>query len=370
MKTSLLISVGSHAPLSMQFLGALAKVCRRTKDLELFFVGDSSNDASLNLLEKAHFPAARVIRGSSGGAAALNDAIAACTGELLLFLAADCLPSPGWAEEMEKALGSADLVVGHTAPKAARRDAYGKLAEKLFTGHSARVAKAEGHALPWGPIYNLGIRRALLEKVGPFSPDASSAFDIDWCWRAMLARGRICFAAKARAELRRAWDRASLLTEFERYGQGEVWLARTYSFLLDHEEKAPSPFEASLAAFVRLRHHSRAAHVKALAKALEEVALAYSGGVRMGWERMHRECSLPRSLPKGSIYWPGDRGVIEVFAPGRGLATLSGKERQIFEAIEAGEDDAFLVKLFMRLYKVKEPAAKDELLAFRENFFS
>lgn len=360
MKTSLLIPVFNHANHLPPLLRAL-----RSAKAEIIFIDQGSTDESLSLLENAN-----VIREPRHGLAeALNRGISAASGELLLFLAADAVPAPQWVKAMEKALGEADLVVGQTTSRAEKKpSAYGKLAAKLFSGHSERTARAHGHALPWGPVANLGARRTLLEKTGPFSPDSASAFDIDWCWRAMLQGARIAYAKDARVEQARSQKREHLLEEFERFGFGEAWLHRTYAFLLSPEDQKPDPLLASVDAFNRLLHRSQAANSKALRPTLEEVSVAFANGVRLGYERAHRECPLERSAPKSAIAWASGAKELTVFVPGKGLATLKGKELQLWEAMRAGANASELIQLFMRLFKADFPTAQHEVAHFRENF--
>jgi glycosyltransferase involved in cell wall biosynthesis len=331
------------------------------------------------LIEKAKIPGARLLfEPRKGFAEPLNKGLAESTGEYLLFLDADALPEPAWALAMHKALESSDLVVGATATLApkAKPSVYGRLAASLFEGHSERTAHARGHALPWGPTCNLGIRRALLEKVGPFSPEATSAFDIDWCWRGMLKGARIAYEKTAKVSHSRRQERGDLLNQFERYGLGEAWLHRTYSFLLDDGDKMPDPLLSAVDAFSRLRHFSTIGKSavgtakwkpNSLASALDEVATAFASGVRVGYERPHRECPLERSAPKSAIHWPDGPKSVNLFVPGKGITTLGSKQFQLWQAIANGESDSILVNLTQKLFKSTEKEARHLLQDFRRN---
>jgi hypothetical protein len=298
----------------------------------------------------------------------LNLGLAKSSGDHILFLDAQAVPDSGWAAAMDKALVNNDLVVGQTsslAPK--KKTPYATLATKLFQGHSERSAHARGHALPWGPTSNLGVRRKLLDLVGPFSVEAAGAIDIDWCWRAVLKGARIHYAKDAKVSQARPSERSELLEQFERFGLGEAWLHRTYSFLLSAEDQNANPLLAGVDAFRRLRHGSDAAKIKSLIPALEEVAAAFAGGVRLGYERPHRESRLDRSMPKNAISWWNGPKTKTVFVPSKGLAVLEGKQLQLWEAMQAGEDEEHLTKLFMRLFKAKEAEARHEVEDFRQS---
>lgn len=369
MKTSILIPVFNEAKQLPALLKALQAVQKKTKGLEIIFVDNNSTDGSREALEAAKLPGARVFSESRRGfAEPLNKALSEATGELLLFLDADALPDPNWAAAMQKALTENELVVGNTASMLPRAPTvYGKLAARLFEGHSERTAHARGHALPWGPTCNLGARRSLVEKVGPFSPEATSAFDIDWCWRSLLKGAKIAYCPAAKVKHLRRNGRRELLEQFERYGLGEAWLHRTYSFLLSPEDQSPDPLISSVEAFQRLRHHSEAAKLKPLAGALEEVATAFAGGVRMGYERAHRDCPLERTTPGAAIVWWADAKTLTLFVPGKGITNLGGKQLQLWEAIQAGDDHATLVRLFRKLFKSSEEEAAHVVHDFRKS---
>lgn len=369
MKTSILIPVYNEATQIPALLKALGAMMIKSKGLEILFVDNHSTDGSRDLLEAANIPGARVLHEKRRGfAEPLNKALSEAAGDILLFLDADALPEPGWASSMQTALAEHDLVVGNTTTLAQGKPTpYGRLAAKLFHRHSERTAHARGHALPWGPTCNLGTRRSLVEKVGPFSPEATSAFDIDWCWRALLKGAKISYCPAAKVKHQRRNERRALLEQFERYGLGEAWLHRTYSFLLSPEDQSPDPLLSAVDAFTRLRHHSEAAKLKPLAASLDEVATAFACGVRLGYERAHRDCPLERTAPSAAIRWKNDTKSISVFVPGKGVTNLGGKQLRLWEAIQAGDDEATLVKLFRKLFKSSEIEAKHVIHDFRKS---
>jgi hypothetical protein len=264
---------------------------------------------------------------------------------------------------MEAAAEEADLVVGETSSAlTGKATPYGRLALKLFHGHSKRTAHAQGHALPWGPACNLGIKKVLFETVGPFSPEAAGAFDIDWCWRALLAGANLRYAPKAAVKKFRMNQREALLREFDAYGLGEAWLNRSYAFLSEAQDE--DPLLAGVRAFRRLRSHSEAAGVKQLQEPLEEVAAAFGSGVRTGYERPHRPCALERALPEEAIGWWSGAKEKTIFVPGKGLTTLQGKPLQVWEAWVAGGSEEELLALFLKLFKATPAEASDALEDF------
>ena len=367
MKKSILVPVFNEALKVPTLLRSLTAATRKVKDVEILFIDNGSTDGSREMLETAKLPHSRVLREPRRGfSEPLNLGIAEATGELLLFLDADAQPDVNWVTEMEKAFAKADLVVGNTASLAPKKTTpYARLANKLFDKHSERTSHARGHALPWGPTSNLGARRSLAERAGPFSPEAGSAFDIDWCWRALLQGARISYAGKAKVLYPRRSERRELLEQFERYGLGEAWLHRTYSFLLSPEDQSADPLLAGVDAFSRLRHQSNAAEVKALGPVLDEVAAAFAGGVRIGYERPHRECPIERSIPAAALSWNNGQNSTTVLVPGKGVAVLEGKQRQLFSALRDGMSDHDLTHLFMKLFKATHHEAEHEVAEFR-----
>jgi hypothetical protein len=291
--------------------------------------------------------------------------VAEAGGELLLFLDAGAVPSSGWVKAMASA--EADLVVGETVSAPAKRiTAYGKLSAELFREHSRKAARAEGHSLPWGPVCNLGVRKKWFEEVGPFSSEAAGAFDIDFCWRALLAGAKLLYAPKAVVSHQRRSEREALLRQFDRYGQSEAWLHRTWAFLLGAENAGFHPLVAGVDAFLRLRHHSRAAKFKSLARPLDEVSAAFSAGVRLGFERAHRPCPLERPYPVRTVSWWVSPKEMVVFVPGRGATNLKGNALAVWRAHEEGASLAELGKLFVKLYRATPEEAEEAAAEFIE----
>lgn len=361
MNVSLLVPLFAEDEILPAFFTAL----KGFKKAEIIFVNHESemNLAILNAFA-AHRENVKILEEKRRGRAeSFNRAVAEAKGNLLLLLSPSAIPTASWLKEMEAALENADLVVGETTSAlSGKATPYGRLALKLFHGHSKRTAHAQGHALPWGPACNLGIRKSLFESVGPFSPEAAGAFDIDWCWRAILSGASLLYCPKASVKRFRSNSRESILKEFDGYGLGEAWLNRTFSFLDDAKEQ--DPLLAGVQAFSRLRFHSEAARVKQLQEPLQEVAAAFGSGVRSGYERPHRACALERGLPKEAIGWWSGAKEKTIFVPGKGLTSLKGKPLEVWEAWQNGASEEELLKLFQKLFKAKPAEANDALEDF------
>lgn len=304
----------------------------------------------------------RALSVSGSLAQALNQGLQQSQGKNILFLSPEATIQKSWEKAMLSALEQHSLIVGKTISQT-NTSAYGKLAQKLFLDHSERTSQAKGHALPWGALSNLGARREIFQKVGDFSQAASSALDIDWCWRAVLSGAQIHFQEKATIKLQRESDRESLLHIFEQFGLAESWLHRSFSFLT--EEEAQSPLQAALNAFERLRHHSRASKVKSLQKPLEEVSVAFSSGVRSGLDGGFTADSFKREA-NISVGWFSEKNEATIFVPGKGLATLKGKQIKLWQAMARGATQKELRELFAKTFKISDEIAQHEVDAFRE----
>lgn len=366
MKTAILIPALNEAKNLPALFRALKALRKKSPEAEIHFIDNGSEDGTPALIREFVAKDGKSFlhrEEERGFAEPLNRGLAAAGADLLLFLDADALPAPNWAQEMEKALASADLVVGETSSLLPNKTTpYGQLARLLFEKHSERSAKAHGHALPWGPTCNLGARAELFRRVGQFSHAATSAFDIDWCWRAVLAGAKLEFAPKAKVKHVRRNDREGLLRQFERYGAGEAWLHRAYAFLLDKEDRHPDPLLAAMDAFRRLRHHSLASKKKNLP--LDEVAAAFASGVRLGYERPFHECSHKRALPREAIGWRSGKNEVTVYVPGKGVTQLTGKAVVIWE--NRKEPTEKLAPLFARTFRIPMQEAEHEMEAFLE----
>lgn len=364
---SVLIPVLNEAQNLPALFRGLQPVLKAEKT-EIIFIDNGSEDNSLSLLTDfcRQSGARLLVEAQRGFAQPLNRGLAEAKGELLLFLDADAIPSAGWLKAMREALATADLVVGETESKiSGKATAYGKVSLALFKGHSRNTATAHGYALPWGPTCNLGAKRAVFDHVDLFSPEAGGAFDIDWCWRALLGGFTIAFAPKAKITHFRRNDRTSLLAQFDRYGRSEAWLQRTYAFLNGEAENEDSLI-ASVDAFNRLRARGQGLKGKAEQTALAEACIAFASGVRAGYVGFFRPCNLPRKRPSQAVAWKNQTGGVTVFIPGKGVTEFAGKGLQAWEAVRAGATDAELAKLMTKLFKVPPKYALGEAREFRK----
>ncbi len=173
---------------------------------EIVVVEDDRTDRATEQLALAHGARYVALGTPRGLNVARNAAVAAAGGELLCFLDDDVAAWPAWLGAL---LAAADAHPGHEAfggPIRARLEgtnlhACGREPAPVTTldlGDADRDAE-----LVWGA--NLAVRRAALDRVGPFDPALSGPGDEEeWERRLRAAGGRIRYVAAAGVDHRRA----------------------------------------------------------------------------------------------------------------------------------------------------------------------
>jgi GT2 family glycosyltransferase len=135
-------------------------------------------------------------------AAARNRAVAAASGQRLLFTDADCRPAPGWVAKMAAALDTAPVTGGAvTFPTARDATNVWALADNIASFHEL-LADRPAEADTRGPIgsLNLAVRREAWDAVGPFDETLPTSEDHDWVLRARRAGLATAFVPDALVE--------------------------------------------------------------------------------------------------------------------------------------------------------------------------
>jgi mycofactocin system glycosyltransferase len=129
-------------------------------------------------------------RASTGGpAAARNTAWRSCPAEIIVFLDANCRPTPGWLDALlphfaDPAVGAAAARVVPTADPGISRllDVYETRRSPLdLGGHEAAVYP--GSRVPFVPTAALAVRRRALEDLEGFDESLRFGEDVDLVWR-------------------------------------------------------------------------------------------------------------------------------------------------------------------------------------------
>jgi GT2 family glycosyltransferase len=157
---------------------------------------DSDDDTPAVLAELAAASSLRIAveRQSprAGQSAGRNRGWQRATGELVLFTDDDCVPRPGWAATVCRALADADLVQGRTVPAPDQAANDGPFSRTLH------IASADGSYA----TCNMGYRRSWLERVGGFDETFRqfAGEDTDLALRCIDDGALFAFAADATVE--------------------------------------------------------------------------------------------------------------------------------------------------------------------------
>jgi GT2 family glycosyltransferase len=160
---------------------------------------------------------------------ARNVGAEASRGSWILFVDADCRPTPG-------------LLDAYFSPPPGERcgalagEIDSALEQSTFIARWARSRQLLSQSAlslvhpfrPFGSTANLLVRRAAFEDAGGFAEGASSAADADLCWRLQELGWSLEYRAEAVVEHFHRDNLADLLRQMGRYGRGRAWLERRF----------------------------------------------------------------------------------------------------------------------------------------------
>lgn len=214
-------------PAQLEALAAQAPACT----WEVLVADNGSTDATRQVVLDAarRTGIVRLVDASAirGAGAARNAAVRVARGRALLFCDADDVVAPGWVDARHRALDGADLVAG-------------RLEWERLNSHAAQRSRAlpqvDGlqHTEPLPGLgcassSDLGIRRALFDRLGGFDVRARYLQDTDLCWRAQLAGGTLAFEPDAVVHMRLRESVLGAWRQGRGSGMGQRWLAARYA---------------------------------------------------------------------------------------------------------------------------------------------
>jgi GT2 family glycosyltransferase len=181
------------------------------QDFDVAFVDNGSADDSLRILAE-HYPEVRVERWASnrGVAAAFNEGVRQCRGEMLALLNNDMELHPNWLGALAEAL-DADAKAGAAASKILFIDRCTINSAGDFYRRDGSPGNRGVHEVDHGqydqPEYVFGasggaslFRRRLFDEIGFFDERlVSYCEDVDWAWRMQLAGHRCLYVPAAMA---------------------------------------------------------------------------------------------------------------------------------------------------------------------------
>jgi glycosyltransferase involved in cell wall biosynthesis len=161
-----------------------------------------------------------------GSYSARNRGLTVARGEVLAFTDADCLPASDWIEEGVAALEArpeCGLVAGQVRVVAKLPEAPTLVEqyELVFGFPQPRYV-----SLGFGATANMFTRRAVIERVGPFSTDLESGGDREWGLRVKASGYEVCYAVAARVDHPARRTMGELIKKTVRTNRGMYELTR------------------------------------------------------------------------------------------------------------------------------------------------
>jgi len=195
---------------------------------ELVVVDDGSTDATVAVVDAraARAPWVRRVPGPGRGvAAARNAALAAARAPRIAMVDADDVVAPGWLSAMATALDDASLVAG---------------ALEIDRLNPEWVRGTRGRALTRGPgtfagvvtfahSCNLGVRRDLVDRIGPFDETIDAGEDVEFSYRAGRAGVEARYAPDAVVHYRYRTTLGGLWRQGRAYGRVRAVLSRRFT---------------------------------------------------------------------------------------------------------------------------------------------
>ena len=216
---SVVIPVRDHAADLRALLDALTHA---DDGIEIVVVDDGSDDPGA-VVDAVAGRARLVRRAAAGGPAAARNAGWWTTAtELVAFLDADVLPTPGWLDTVRAHF--ADPAVAAVAPRVRARRSGQSVLDRFEEHHSpldlgpdaGRVAP--GSRVPYVPTAAIVYRREVLESCDGFDESLRYGEDVDLVWRVVAAGHTVRYEPAAEVTHRNRTSWTALARQRHRYG--------------------------------------------------------------------------------------------------------------------------------------------------------
>jgi cellulose synthase/poly-beta-1,6-N-acetylglucosamine synthase-like glycosyltransferase len=163
-----------------------------------------------------------------GRSHARNAGMRQARGEIVVFVDADCLPTPGWLASMMAPF--ADPTVGAVAGEIDTLEMETPLGQYLASkGHLSQAANFQHGFLPAAGSGNVAYRRTVLNQIGGFDETLYAGHDADLSWRMQIETGfRLMVAPRAIVRHRQEMSLRALFRQKRRHAHGGVLLYEKY----------------------------------------------------------------------------------------------------------------------------------------------
>ena len=210
-------------------LQALSKQ-RLDLDWEVLLCDNGSVDRTIEVADqyRGKVPGLRVVSaaGRSGPAFARNVGAAESAARWLAFVDGDDEVAADWLPAMVAGLRQHDLVAGRF--EAQRLNSPSVLRSRQLDQDTQLQHSPFGLALPHAGGGNLGVSRAVFEKVGGFDDQLKCLEDTDFCWRVQLAGYPLVFWPEAVVHVRLRSSARGMWAQGRAYGSAAAVLDARY----------------------------------------------------------------------------------------------------------------------------------------------
>lgn len=368
---------------------------KTSEAFEVIVVDNNSDDQTCQIVAdwQQNHPNLKLLHQSKpGSAAARNLGALHAAGSILLFTDADCEPEQNWAHTAA-ARFQVDESVGFVGGQNLTRwrpamSEWEKHADQLFYDlESDRSEKFPGF-LPWAPTCNLAVRKDVFTRLGGFEEHwQSAAYDVDLCWRIVLAGYLAEFEPRAVVYHQRRGDFESLRRQMYNYGFYNELMSETYrrslsmsrlrrwknrvtSYLARRQQMQTLP---NFSVLQKLRHEKTRGSLRAwrVRKKSSERLLRNPVDLCESTDN-HSHPELTGLLKEGWCYWPydaaGERSMVLYHVYENRSFELDELGWLVFRALRAEKTDAELVELLQREYDAEPATLLDDVQALKSRF--
>ncbi|MBI5815252.1 MAG: glycosyltransferase [Nitrospinae bacterium] len=181
-----------------QCLSALAAQTCPAGSYEVIVVDDGSTDATGEIARK--FPIKYIRQDNAGPATARNRGAKEAAGEIILFTDSDCVPEPGWIEQMTRPFADPAVVAVKGAYGAGQEGLTARFAQVEFEERFEMLKKAE--SIDMVDTYSAAFRSSDFRETGGFDqsfPHANNE-DTDLSYKLSAAGKKMVFNPDAKVK--------------------------------------------------------------------------------------------------------------------------------------------------------------------------